>query len=177
MPKLHSLDASGTTTGANLKANKLITCSGKLRTFRRYKIILCKGESGRLRIDLPHESIGNVQPEIPSWLRRLPLSYLGLWGCDINFESMELLSNEIAGNRDAKQMLVSAQRWRNEPVMAAQIWNAIFDFVKNSELRNDQTSIFLEECILTFNKYYRDEHAKLPLILSANMFYLGLVKI
>ena len=89
---------------------------------------------------------------------------------------MELLSNEIAGNRDAKQMLVSAQRWRNEPVMAAQIWNAIFDFVKNSELRNDQTSIFLEECILTFNKYYRDEHAKLPLILSANMFYLGLVE-
>ena len=89
---------------------------------------------------------------------------------------MELLSNEIAGNRDAKQMLVSAQRWRNEPVMAAQIWNAIFDFVKNSELRNDQTSIFLEECILTFNKYYRDEHAKLPLILSANMFYLGPVE-
>ena len=139
-------------------------------------IFFCVGESGRLRIDLPHESIGNVQPEIPSWLRRLPLSYLGLWGCDINFESMELLSNEIAGNRDAKQMLVSAQRWRNEPVMAAQIWNAIFDFVKNSELRNDQTSIFLEECILTFNKYYRDEHAKLPLILSANMFYLGLVE-
>ena len=33
--------------------------------------------------------------------------------------------------------------------------------------------MFLEECILTFNKYYRDETYKLPLILSANMFYLG----
>ena len=38
LPKLHSLDASGTTTGANLKANKLITCSGKFGTFGRYKI-------------------------------------------------------------------------------------------------------------------------------------------
>ena len=38
LPKLHSLDISGTPTGSNLKFNKLITCSG---------------ESGRLRIDLP----------------------------------------------------------------------------------------------------------------------------
>ena len=66
-------------------------------------------------------------------------------------------------------MLVSAKRWRNEPAMAAQIWNAIFDFLRN----NADTSVFLEECILTFNKYYRDETYKLPLILSANMFYLG----
>ena len=81
---------------------------------------------------------------------------------------MELLAKNIAGGRDARQMLVSAKRWRNEPAMAAQIWNAIFDFLRN----NADTSVFLEECILTFNKYYHDETFKLPLILSANMFYL-----
>ena len=107
------------------------------------------------------------------WLNRLPLNYLGLWGCDINFERMELLAKNIAGNRDARQMLVSAKRWRNEPAMAAQIWNSIFDFLRN----NADTSVFLEECILTFNKYYRDETFKLPLILSANMFYLGEFKL
>ena len=66
-------------TGANLKSNKLITCSG---------------ESGRLRIDLPDLNDFDKftdAPEMPKWLDRLPLSYLGLWGCDINMEMMELL--------------------------------------------------------------------------------------
>ena len=54
-------------TGSNLKFNKLITCSG---------------ESGRLRIDLPNISDQDIadMPEMPKWLDRLPLSYLGLWG-------------------------------------------------------------------------------------------------
>ena len=55
-------------TGSNLKFNKLITCSG---------------ESGRLRIDLPNISDQDRlsdMPEMPKWLDRLPLSYLGLWG-------------------------------------------------------------------------------------------------
>ena len=105
LPKLHSIDLSGTESGVRLKSNKLITCSG---------------ESGRLRIDLPDlyglsiwspkaspqndatNSSGSTRDEpqekpksVPQWLSRLPLNYLGLWGCDIQFERMELLAKEI----------------------------------------------------------------------------------
>ena len=46
---------------------------------------------------------------------------------------MHLLAENIAGNKDAPQMLLSARKWRNEPAMAAQVWNSIFDFLLRVE--------------------------------------------
>ena len=34
---------------------------------------------------------------------------------------MDLLAENIAGSKDAVQMLLSARKWRNEPAMAAQV--------------------------------------------------------
>ena len=152
LPNLVSLDISGTSAGRRLKEEKLIILSG---------------ENGCKRIELP-SSANDMSPSLPSWLNRLPLSFLGLWGCGIDYENMHLLAHSISGSKSAQQLLITARKWKNEPAMAASIWNCIFDFLKNS---NDP-AFFLEDCISTFEKYYNDHEYKLPLILSANMYYV-----
>ena len=71
LPRLHSLDLSGTQSGMKLKDERMI---------------MCAGENGCFRIELPRPTDDVMAPPIPSWINRLPLNYLGLWGCDINFE-------------------------------------------------------------------------------------------
>ena len=153
LPNLISLDVSGTCAGRGLKDEKMIIISG---------------ENGCKKIEIPSPSPNDMSPGLPSWLDRLPLSFLGLWGCGIDYENMHLLANHISGSKSAKQLLITARKWQNEPAMAATIWNCIFDFLKNS----NEPAYFLEDCISIFEKYYNDHEYKLPLILSANMYYV-----
>ena len=68
---------------------------------------------------------------------------------------MHLLAENIAGNKDAPQMLLSARKWRNEPAMAAQVWNSIFDFLLRVEkfLNHIKISFLLQTFQLIKEKY------------------------
>ena len=68
---------------------------------------------------------------------------------------MHLLAENIAGNKDAPQMLLSARKWRNEPAMAAQVWNSIFDFLLRVEkFLNHQNISFLSQIIQLIKEKY-----------------------
>ena len=68
---------------------------------------------------------------------------------------MHLLAENIAGNKDAPQMLLSARKWRNEPAMAAQVWNSIFDFLLRVEkLLNHIIISFLSQTFQLIKEKY-----------------------
>ena len=68
---------------------------------------------------------------------------------------MHLLAENIAGNKDAPQMLLSARKWRNEPAMAAQVWNSIFDFLLRVEMFLNHLNIsFLSQIFQLIKEKY-----------------------
>ena len=117
-----------------------------------------KGDSGRPVISIPKTE--------EMLLKRLPLTYLGLWACETSFENMNVLGNEISGCVNGHQLLSSAKRWAGNAEMSFEIWYHILDHVANV----DENSIFREICVRMLETYYNDENG-FPLLLTQALYH------
>ena len=140
LPNLHSLELAGTETGTDLIS---------------YTV---KGDSGRPVISIPKTE--------ELLLKRLPLTYLGLWACETSFENMSVLANEISGCANGYQLLSSAKRWAGNAEMSFEIWYHILDHVANV----DDNSMFREICLRMLETYYNDENG-FPLLLTQALYH------